>query len=78
MISYIIVLNYQLKEGRSYEISNRKRSLGQRQVPAEAYYGIETLRGKENFEITKRGICRQMIKALAIVKKQLLKPMLML
>lgn len=43
--------------------------LGERQVPAEAYYGIETLRGKENFEITKRGICRQMIKALAIVKK---------
>lgn len=44
-------------------------SLGERQVPAEAYYGIETLRGKENFEITKRGICRQLIKALAIVKK---------
>ena len=39
-----------------------KDLLGQRQVPAEAYYGIETLRGKENFEITKRGICRQMIK----------------
>lgn len=58
-----------IKEGRSYEISNRKDLLGQRQVPAEAYYGIETLRGKENFEITKRGICRQMIKALAIVKK---------
>ena len=44
-------------------------SLGERQVPAEAYYGIETLRGQENFEITKRGICRQLIKALAIVKK---------
>ena len=44
-------------------------SLGEHQVPAEAYYGIETLRGKENFEITKRGICRQLIKALAIVKK---------
>lgn len=44
-------------------------SLCERQVPAEAYYGIETLRGKENFEITKRGICRQLIKALAIVKK---------
>lgn len=46
-----------------------KDALGERQVPAEAYYGIETLRGKENFEITKRGICRQLIKALAIVKK---------
>lgn len=48
-------------------------SLGERQVPAEAYYGIETLRGKENFEITKRGICRQLIKALAIVKKAAVK-----
>ena len=46
-----------------------KDQLGERQVPAEAYYGIETLRGKENFEITKRGIYRQLIKALAIVKK---------
>lgn len=46
-----------------------KDLLGERQVPLEAYYGIETLRGKENFEITKRGICRQLIKALAIVKK---------
>lgn len=46
-----------------------KDLLGERQVPAESYYGIETLRGKENFEITKRGICRQLIKALAIVKK---------
>ncbi len=44
-------------------------SLGEKQVPAEAYYGIQTLRGKENFEITKRGLSRQMIKALAIVKK---------
>ncbi len=50
-----------------YRIEND--SLGSKQVPAEAYYGIETLRGKENFEITKRGISRQMIKALALVKK---------
>lgn len=60
-----------------------KDSISEKQVPAEAYYGIQTLRAKENFQITKRGICRQMIKALAIVKKaaakanldaQLLKP----
>lgn len=46
-----------------------KDSLGELKVPAEVYYGIQTLRGKNNFEITKRGICRQMIKALVIVKK---------
>ena len=39
------------------------------QVPAEAYYGIQTLRGKNNFAITKRGLSRQMIKGLAAVKK---------
>lgn len=44
-------------------------SLGEMKVPAEAYYGIQTLRAKENFQITKRGINRQMIKGLAIVKK---------
>lgn len=44
-------------------------SLGALQVPAEAYYGIQTLRGKNNFAITKRGLSRQMIKGLATVKK---------
>src|SRR5690554_6574609 len=44
-------------------------ALGEKKVPAEAYYGIQTLRSKENFQITKRGLSRQMIKALATVKK---------
>ena len=26
--------------------------LGDREVPADAYYGVQTLRGKENFHIT--------------------------
>lgn len=46
-----------------------KDSIGEIQIPAEVYYGINTYRGKNNFEITKRGISRQMIKSLAIVKK---------
>lgn len=46
-----------------------KDALGELKVPAEVYYGIQTLRSKDTFEITKRGICRQMIKALVIVKK---------
>lgn len=46
-----------------------KDSLGELKVPAEVYYGIQTLRSKENFDITKRGISRQMLKALVIVKK---------
>lgn len=44
-------------------------ALGELQISAEAYYGIHTLRGKENFDLTKRGLNRQMIKALATIKK---------
>ena len=46
-----------------------KDELGKREIPYEAYYGIQTLRSKENFDIAKRPISRQMIKGLAIVKK---------
>lgn len=46
-----------------------KDAIGEIKIPAEAYYGINTLRSKNNFDITKRGIPRQMIKALAYVKK---------
>lgn len=46
-----------------------KDSIGEVQLPAEVYYGINTYRASMNFNITKRGICRQMIKSLAIVKK---------
>lgn len=44
-------------------------ALGEKKVPAEAYYGIQSLRSKENSQITKRGLSRQMIKALAVIKK---------
>ena len=44
-------------------------SIGEIKIPAEAYYGIHTARSANNFAITKRGINRQMIKALTIVKK---------
>src|ERR1700752_416104 len=45
--------------------------LGDREVPADAYYGIQTLRGKENFHITGMPISREpyFIKAFGYVKK---------
>lgn len=46
-----------------------KDSIGEVKIPAEAYYGINTFRAKNNFDITKRNIPRQLIKSLAIVKK---------
>jgi aspartate ammonia-lyase len=46
-----------------------KDYLGEKKVPAEAYYGIGSLRSKETYQITKHGIIRQMIKAFAYIKK---------
>ena len=45
--------------------------LGERQVPADAYYGIQTLRGVENYDITGITLSHfpQSIRALAMVKK---------
>lgn len=42
---------------------------GEMNIPLNAYYGIRTLRYKENFTVTKFKIPKQMIKSLAFVKK---------
>lgn len=44
-------------------------SLGEKLVPKDAYYGIQTLRAKENFRITKQKVHNELIKAVAITKK---------
>ena len=44
-------------------------SIGSLQVPAEAYYGVQSLRGSQNFPITGRPIHPQLIISLAQVKK---------
>jgi aspartate ammonia-lyase len=46
-----------------------KDFLGTKEVPAEAYYGIQTLRAVENFPITGYRIHEELIKAMAMVKK---------
>ena len=43
--------------------------VGELQVPAEAYYGIHSLRAKENFPITGRELFPEMIDAIAWIKK---------
>jgi len=43
--------------------------LGSKEVPVEAYYGIQTLRAIENFPITGYRMNEELIKAFAIVKK---------
>ncbi|MBP1941391.1 aspartate ammonia-lyase [Bacillus luteolus] len=46
-----------------------KDFLGTKEVPINAYYGIQTLRAVENFPITGYRINEELIKAMAIVKK---------
>ena len=46
-----------------------KDSLGEKEVPIDAYYGIQTLRAIENFPITGYRIEEGLIRALGIVKK---------
>jgi fumarate hydratase class II len=46
-----------------------KDSLGTREVPADAYYGIQTLRAAENFPVSGWRFPRRFIRALALVKK---------
>lgn len=43
--------------------------LGEKQIPADVYYGVQTARAVENFPITGYKVHEEMIKALAIVKK---------
>src|SRR5512136_2063141 len=43
--------------------------LGDREVPAGAYYGVQTLRGAENFPITGLPLHPALIRAMGIVKK---------
>ena len=44
-------------------------SIGEKLVPAEAFYGVQSLRALENFPITDTRLRPEMITALAIVKK---------
>jgi fumarate hydratase class II len=44
-------------------------SMGQMQVPAEAYYGAQTARAVENFPISNLRFSRQFIRAIGLIKK---------
>src|SRR5881628_3857164 len=44
-------------------------SMGQMQVPADAYYGAQTARAIENFPISDLRFPREFIRALGLIKK---------
>jgi aspartate ammonia-lyase len=43
--------------------------LGEKSVPAEAYYGIHTARAVENFDVSRQKVHPELIRALAVVKQ---------
>jgi aspartate ammonia-lyase len=53
------------------EYRTEKDFLGEKQIPDDAYYGVQTLRGKENFFITTMPVSREpfFVKAFGYVKK---------
>jgi len=51
------------------EMRKEKDSLGEMEIPADAYYGIQTQRAKENFPVSGRHESPELIKAYIIVKK---------
>jgi aspartate ammonia-lyase len=44
-------------------------SLGERKIPADALWGIHTLRAKENFAVSGRAVAPELVRAYALVKK---------
>ena len=44
-------------------------SIGTKNVPSDAYYGVQSLRGKENFSITGQRLLPEFINSLAQIKK---------
>lgn len=44
-------------------------SIGEKEVPAEAYYGVQSMRGSENFQITGLRMRPEFISSLAEIKK---------
>ena len=44
-------------------------SIGEKQVPADAYYGVQSMRAMENFSITGARLHTEMINSLATLKK---------
>ena len=44
-------------------------SIGTLEVPSEAYYGVQTLRGRNNFHITGRSVDTRFIKNIIKIKE---------
>ncbi len=51
------------------QFRNEHDSIGMKEVPVDAYYGVQSMRAAENFRITGTKVHPEMIKAIAEIKK---------
>ena len=51
------------------EFRIERDSIGEKQVPIDAYYGVQSLRAKENFKISGKKVHTEFILSMAEVKK---------
>jgi len=59
--------NLNQKNNDSFRIE--KDSIGKKEIPADSYYGINTIRAQENFDISRENIHPELVKAIVIIKK---------
>ena len=55
------------EDGKKYRMEND--SIGEKEVPEDAYYGVQTLRAYENFNITGLKMHPELINSVAQIKK---------
>ncbi len=61
-----------MEEAKVQNINNMRiefDSIGEKEVPKDAFYGVQTLRAAENFHITGLGIHPEMVRSLGYIKK---------
>lgn len=58
-----------MEKAISKEFRIEKDSIGTKNVPSNVYYGVQSLRGAENFHITGQSLHPEFIRSLAYVKK---------
>ncbi len=55
--------------GENVEYRTERDSIGEKQIPADVYYGVQSLRARENFRITGLNMHPEIIRSMAFIKK---------
>jgi len=68
--SIVLLMLFSMQYAQAQQTRTEKDLLGEKQIPADAYYGVQTLRALENFQISgvKTNFYPDYVKAYAIVK----------